>query len=116
MSNSLELWAAGRFWSNPLHIVGNETLGVDLDEDPSSPYSRVPEIPVMLAQSHIIMSAGVMGPLQRDVLHQLQTMVLANEKRNWLTIYLTIFLLLHSCAMITRRDEEYAREINLPVG
>jgi hypothetical protein len=96
--------------------VGNETLGVQLDDDPSSPYYRVPEIPVMFAQSQLIMSAVVMRPLQRDVLHQLQIMVLANEKKNWLTIYLTIFILLHSCAMITKRDEEYAREINSPVG
>lgn len=30
----------------------------------------------------------------------------------WLTVYLTIFVLLHSCAMLTKRDEEYARQMN----
>lgn len=30
----------------------------------------------------------------------------------WLTVYLALFVLLHSCAMLTRRDWEYARQMN----
>ncbi|CAH0055857.1 unnamed protein product [Clonostachys solani] len=37
------------------------------------------------------------------------------RREYWYTIYLTLFILLHSRSMTTRRDKEYASSINLSV-
>jgi hypothetical protein len=35
------------------------------------------------------------------------------KQGDWLSIYLTLFLLLHSCALLTERDAEYAGRLRL---
>jgi len=69
----------------------------------------------MIAQLELIAFSMLLKPLSKAVLSELQTMIMANKKKIWLTIYLTVFLLFHSCAVMTRRDEEYARQIVLEV-
>jgi hypothetical protein len=46
----------------------------------------------------------------------LDELVKRNKPQYWLTIYLTTFILLHSCSMITKRDWETARQYHLRVG
>lgn len=85
--------------------------------DPSSPYyGRIPIPPVMSAQVSIISQAFMLKPFKLTVLHTLHTLTSKQKKCYWFTIYLAIFILLHSCSMTTKRDEEYARQINLKAG
>ena len=69
----------------------------------------------MIAQKELVIYVEFLRPLSKIVLAELQELIYANERKYWFTIYLVLFILLHSCSMITRRDEEYARQINLKV-
>jgi hypothetical protein len=71
--------------------------------------------PIMIAQKELVIYTKFLKPLSKTVLAELQELIYANERKYWFTIYLILFILLHSCSMITRRDEEYARQINLKV-
>ena len=86
-------------------------------DDPSSVFhGRVPMPVIMIAQMECILYTKVLRPVHKKLLDQLNFLVKENKKEYWLTIYLTAFILLHSCAMISRRDWETARQYNLKVG
>lgn len=117
LTNTLRVWVAARMFSKTEWLCGDDTLDMMPVVDPSSPYfGRLPIPPVMSAQIQIIGYSKIVRPLKKIVLDQLHALILANQRRNWLTIYLTLFVLLHSCSMMTRRNEEYARQLNLEVG
>lgn len=107
---------ASRKTSFPEKIQDGETLGSDRIVDPTYLQFNTRPLPaLMVAQLELITFSVLLKPLSKAVLNELQTMIMANKKKHWLTIYLTVFLLLHNCAMLTRRDEEYARQIVLEV-
>lgn len=115
--NALRLWVGCRCTSNPHRVSGSDHLDVGVVTDPASPwYAYQPMPPILIAQNEWIIYTKLLRPLSKQVLDQLQTMVIGNKKQHWFTIYLTTFILLHSCSMITRRDAEYARQISLPVS
>ncbi len=64
----------------------------------------------MVAQFECIHYTTFLRPWSKAVLKQLNDLVLAKKREYWLTIYYAMFVLLHSCSMITRRDEETARQ------
>ncbi|KAK7928360.1 hypothetical protein PG985_005358 [Apiospora marii] len=103
------LWIACRLTSNPCHLYGKEKLGGQIVDDPESPhYNRVPMPCMIIAQMECILYTTILRPKSSDVLRRLNNLVLEKKRENWLTIYLVMFILLHNCAMITRRDEETA--------
>lgn len=117
LANAFRFWVACRKTSNPHHIYGQDKLGGELVDDPLSMFHNVVPMPViMIAQMECIMYTRVLRPTHRKVLAQLNELVKANKREYWLTIYLTMFILLHSCAMISRRDWETARQYNLQVS
>lgn len=117
LCNTLRLWVACRKVSHPERLCGEDLLATPKVEDPSSPwFGCVPLPPVIIVQMQCIVYTTLLRPLAKKVRDKLSTMVLANNRKNWMAIYLTIFLLLHSCTMMTRRNEEFARQINFPVG
>jgi mannose-6-phosphate isomerase class I len=96
--------------SHPHHIYGEEKLGGRPVNDPASNYhNKVPMPNIIVAQKKCIMYSRVLRPMQKKLLHDLTELVNENKPKYWLTIYLTMFILLHSCSMITRRDWETAR-------
>lgn len=102
--------------SNPEWICGGDFIG-SVVVDSCSPYNNmVPIPPVMNAQLEIIMYSTLLRPLRDQVLTGLETLLKENLRRNWLTIYLTLFILLHSCSLTTRRDEQFARRMELTVS
>lgn len=115
--NTFRLWVACRNTSNPQRISGDDKLGVDTVDDPASPwYHYQPMPPIIIAQNECIVYTKLLRPMSVLVLKILQKFVGAKEKKYWLTIYLTTFVLLHSCSMITKRDAEYARQISARVS
>ena len=112
LTSALRLWCAVRKTSHPEWICGEETLGTPRVDDPSSLwFNNLPIPPVMVAQYEMIAYSKLLRPLSKSVLDQLQSLIIANKRKHWLTIYLTLFMLLHSCAMVTRRDKEYAVQL-----
>ncbi|AEO71828.1 uncharacterized protein THITE_2031104, partial [Thermothielavioides terrestris NRRL 8126] len=112
--NAFRFWVACRKTSNPEHILGDDKLGGDPVDDPSSVfYGRVPMPVIMIAQMECILYSRVLRPVHKKLLDQLNFLVKENKRQYWLTLYLTLFILLHSCAMVSRRDWETARQYNL---
>ena len=115
---AFRLWVTCRLCSNPVHICGEETLGgravysngVSLHE------GKVPMPLLMTAQFECINYTTFLRPWSRQVLRRLNELVLAKKREYWFTIYLTLFVLLHSCSMMTRRDEEFARQFGVRVS
>ncbi|KEZ43459.1 hypothetical protein SAPIO_CDS4651 [Scedosporium apiospermum] len=102
----LRLWVAARMESKQERISSAEVLGMTpQDWDPkASNYGKYLVPPVMQAQIELLTTRAVMIPMKDMVLKQLQTLVEKNQVRSWFTVYLAIFILLHSCAMLTRAE------------
>lgn len=97
-------------------ICSEEKVGTVVEDAASPLYGTVPVAPVICAQLEVITFSTLQRPLKERVLKALENMLRANDRRNWLTIYLTLFILLHSCSMTTFRDAEWARQMNYPVS
>jgi len=71
--------------------------------------------PVMSAQIEVIVTAMILLPMKKAVLQGLQELIQANRAESWFTIYLCMFILLHSCALLTDADNKKARKQGLEV-
>lgn len=110
------MWVAIYKTSNSHHIAGQEKLGGQLVDDPNSPWhGRVPMPAIIIAQKECIIYTKVLRPVSKKILNDLQFLIMSNKKTYWLTIYLALFTLLHSCAMVAKRDEETARQYGLKI-
>jgi hypothetical protein len=69
----------------------------------------------MCAQFQAVTYTKILKPLNKTVLQKLQNLVTANQKSSWFTRYLVLFILLHSCSILTKQNEEYARKMCLEV-
>ncbi|KAH8698551.1 hypothetical protein BGW36DRAFT_406503 [Talaromyces proteolyticus] len=97
----------------PEDICGDEKITKMIDDE-SSPYNGTyPLAPVIYAQEETVLLTKIQRPLQQRVITDLDALMKANKRENWFTIYLTLFILLHSCSLTSRRDEEFAVQMKL---
>ncbi|CAG9992177.1 unnamed protein product [Clonostachys byssicola] len=106
-------WVACRITSTSLEIIGDETLGLAPINDTSyNMHGKVPLPPIITPQEQIIVYSGILIPLSKSIVSQLGLFLKnANPKIRYPS-YLGLFIILHSCSMLTRRNKEYARQIN----
>ena len=101
-------------------ICGEENLGmVPQTFDPAAlNFNKVLVPPVMSAQIELIMTTEVLQPLKRAVLVQLQDLIKdkTHRTRSWFTVYLCLFVLLHSCSLLTSFENKRAKRHGLQVG
>jgi hypothetical protein len=118
LRDALYLWVAARMSSITEWLYGDDLLDMQPVADDTSPYNgHTPIPPVMSAQFQIIAISKILRPLKKLVVGHLAAINSAsNRRKNWFAIYLTYFILLHSCALVTRRDQEYAAQIGLQVS
>ena len=111
LRNVLSLWFAIRHTTASEYLCGSETLGMTPEQnDRSYPlFGKIPIAPVMGAQLELILTLEVLRPLRNEVLKQLQKMMDANKAKYWFTIYLSCFILLHSCSLATKWHYDYSR-------
>ncbi|KAK0669846.1 hypothetical protein QBC41DRAFT_223005 [Cercophora samala] len=111
LSNTFRLWVVCRMTSSPVFICGDDKLG----GTPHPLYGNRVMMPLLMtAQFECINYTTFLRPWSKAVLKQLNDLVLAKKREYWFTIYLAMFVLLHSCAMITERDAETARQFKIP--
>jgi hypothetical protein len=98
-------------------ICSNETLGMEPGNyGPACPNSGIILVPPVLnAQMEIIVTATILQPMKKEVLQRLKDLIQENQRRSWFTIYLCMFILLHSCALLTAGDEKKAQKQGLVV-
>jgi len=109
---TLRLWVAVRMESKSERIVGNETLGqAPQDYDPECHnFGQVLVPPVMSAQIELMATVMLLEPSKKAVLGPLRKLMEGNKIRSWFTIYLCLFILLHSCAMLTDFENKQAKK------
>src|SRR3954465_15807375 len=98
-------------------IVGNEKLEMTEQRwDPdASNYGKILCPPVLTAQTMLIMENYILNPLKIEVLKTLENMILKHDPRNWFTIYLSTFILLHNASLFTSAAAAQARKHQLKV-
>ncbi|KAL0935578.1 uncharacterized protein CTRU02_210169 [Colletotrichum truncatum] len=115
LQDLFQLWVAIRMESQSERIIGDETLGMDpqtLDEDVGS-YGTVSITPMMSAQVELITTTQILLPLKAAVLKRLQQLIKANDPRSWFSIYLSLFILLHNCSILTADENKQAKKYGL---
>ena len=98
-------------------ICSQETLGQELQlwDKEAGNYGNICIPPVLQAQIEVITTAVVLLPMKKAVLKGLQELIHANEPRSWFTMYLVMFILMHSCALLTKAEHVRARR-EAPLG
>jgi len=116
MGNFLRLWFAIRRTHTVEHIVSKDTLDMEPMQDKSCPLAgKIPLPPVMIQQLDMILTLGILQPLRKKVLDDLQKLIMSNKPSSWLTVYLTTFMSLHQCATICAENYRNARRQGLRV-
>ena len=70
--------------------------------------------PVFSAQLEVTVVATILQPAKKEVLRRLKDLI-QEGRRSWFTIYLSMFILLHSCALLTAAANKKARKQGLEV-
>lgn len=106
-------WVACRITSTSLEVIGQETLGLAPINDKSyNMHGKVPLPPIITPQEQIIVYSGILIPLSKKIVSQLGHFLKNPNPKVRYPSYLGLFIILHSCSMLTRRNKEYARQIN----
>ena len=112
-----QMWVAIRMESQSERICGQETLGMRpqlLDEEVDTfGTNSIP--PIMSAQIELITTTRVLIPMRTSILRRLQRLIQANKLRNWFGIYVVLFILLHSCSILTCDENRAAKKYGLKV-
>jgi len=118
LGSYFRLWFAVRRTACSEYITGDDKLDMVPEmEDRTCPlFGKIPLPPVMIQQLDMILTLGILQPLQKQVLEDFQKLVLANNPRNWMTVYLITFMSLHSCAKISEENYNNARKHGLLVS
>lgn len=111
LRNALKLWVGSRMESRRERICSKEVLGMepqtwDLEADNFGAY-LIP--PVLQAQIELLTTAYVLLPMKQEVLKIMQKLMKANHPRSWFSIYLCLFLLMHSCALLSQAESLRAK-------
>jgi hypothetical protein len=117
LGNSFRLWFAVRRTGTREHISGSDKLDMAPEmTDRSFPlFGKVPLPQVMIQQLDMILILGILDPLKKQVLEDMQKILMNRNPRTWLTIYLITFIASHSCALVTNENYSNARKHGLRV-
>lgn len=102
-----------RLASKSFNLFGQETLGIQQEQDPDCPYyNRIPIPPLLDAQIDFLLM-DKMKILGKTVLAGLRKLIAGQGRKHWFEIYLTISVLLfnlesvyqNQCRQIKRYEE-----------
>ena len=115
LCNSFHSW--GRMPKRSVTPCGEDLLAVPKIGDPSSPwFAYVTLPPVIMAEMQCIMYTTLLRLLVKKVLGKLLTMVLSNNRKNWMGIYLTISLLFVTQLYNDDEKERRVCEVNQSIS
>lgn len=106
--DALRLWVASRMLSMTAGVHGDESMGTVVLDKTSPYYDTVPATPVLCAQLEVVVTSTLQRPLKTRILQKLKQMMYRKRGQgNWFAMYLTTFIMLHSCSMTSSRDAEW---------
>ena len=116
MRETMRLWTGARLADRGWRCFGSDNLGAEELANELRPPGWTPLPPYLDYQLVAIIMHRYLAPLRKNVLSQLQKAVRANNPGNWYTIFLTCFVLLHSCEMTAVIIRKHAAKRKSPVG
>lgn len=117
LANFFRLWFAIRRTHTLEHISGDDTLDMQPGvQNKAFPWAgKVPLPPVMIQQLDMILTLGVLQPLRKRYLADLQRHIGYRSSTSWMLVYLTVFMGSHGCAVTTAENYNSARRHGLKV-
>lgn len=112
LADVLRLWMAIKHTVGSSYICGIDKLGMEpKTDDQSYPlFGRVSTPRMIVAQNDSINASDIIMPLRRRVLKHLESHFKANKPRSWFTLYLAVFVFLHSASVISADRRRHGRE------
>jgi hypothetical protein len=93
-------------------IVGDETLDIDvLNTGPLKGKRLLP--PTVISQIEII-NTSILKLLRPKVMQLLTSLIKMEDHKYWFPVYLSIFVLLHNCAMGIQHDKARQKRYGPP--
>jgi hypothetical protein len=94
--NALRLWVACRFIEGKWRCCGADTLGAGELRNPFRSLDWISPPPYIDYQYASIIMHAILGPLSKVVLKGLQALVDDRKPKDWYTVFLVTFILLHN--------------------
>lgn len=116
MFDTMRLWTGARLADRGWRCFGSDNLGAEKLPNQLRPPGWTPLPPYLDYQLVAIIMNRYLSPLRKKVLNQLQAAVRSNDPGNWYTIFLTCFVLLHSCEMTAVIIRKHATKRKSPVS
>ena len=110
LSDLLRLWFASRYLTESSRLCEPDTGTLGLE----SPDGKVPSPELIAAQIEYIV-LGFLVPLRSTILSLLEDMVAYNKPRDWYTIYLAVFIILHIVAVESKErfDDAISKSVDV---
>ncbi|KAI2625592.1 hypothetical protein GGR54DRAFT_653979 [Hypoxylon sp. NC1633] len=112
---TLRLWVAARFLEGGWRCAGEDMLGADKMSPSWRSKDNIALPPYIDFQFASIITEKILGPLSRDVLKSLEKLVLKNQAKNWFTIFLVVFILMHSYELILQHEVAFTTRRKYPL-
>lgn len=106
----LHFWTAARFIEGGWRCEGPEKLDADKLPDPLNPPRLVAPPPYIDFQLAAVVMERVLKPLQKRILTVLEKLVFTGRARNWLRIFLVIFVLLQGYELAFAHEVAWTRK------
>jgi hypothetical protein len=112
----MRLWTGARLAERGWRCFGSDNLGAETLDNQLRPPDWTSLPPYIDYQLASIVMHRYLAPLRGKVLEQLQRLVKANKASNWYSIFLSCFILLHSCEMTVVIIRKHAAKRRSPVS
>jgi hypothetical protein len=114
VEQALDLFAGARIIEYDWCILGSETLGIQVINDPQSPLTgKVPVTPVMDGQLDQVITKAHLLPLREKLLASLQQTIYAGRKEDWFAIFLSTFIYLAHIECLLQHSRRNAKRYGI---
>jgi hypothetical protein len=91
-----------RFSCGSCFLEGDDTLGIlPIPDQGQLLYGKIPYPPIANDQLCVLSNVKILMPLQKAILEVLEKLIQSNRQQHWTTIFLSVFILLHNCSVLT---------------
>ena len=110
LRKTVKLWIAARFVEGGWRVMNPSSVNLTAN-------SNGADIPLLLSgQIGSIFLARILEPLRRQVLAELDKLASTSRKDHWLTIMLSIFILLYNDELVMKHQRNFAKSRKAPVS
>jgi len=110
LKDALKIWILTRLAYEGFGIIrGHEEFGINVINNPKSPYHGTVPIPPILDHQLDTVGINEMIRLKDNVLKALKARIQKRRESQWYEVFLTIFVLLHNLEYIARKQYSYTK-------